>query len=78
MKLAGHTKIPLMECERCDSAEVWVLDCDLRTECPDGIAEGTHLHFECGRCGDREMLEYDDDPKIDGIGEAVARLENVS
>lgn len=50
-----------MRCKHCGKSELWVLDCDLSVECPNGIDQGCHYHYYCGRCAHEIVLQYDDD-----------------
>jgi hypothetical protein len=48
-------------CRHCGRSEIWVLDCDVRTVCPNGIDNmGCHYHYACGLCGHEEVRVYDD------------------
>jgi hypothetical protein len=58
-----------MGCSICGRRELWVLDCDLGVECPSGVVNGCHYHYQCGICGNEETYDYDDD--IDAIGQSA-------
>ena len=49
------------KCQRCGSCEIWVLDCHVGCECPNGIDSGVHYHYRCGRCDWEEREEYSDE-----------------
>jgi len=62
-QLYSHKGLPdalQRECSDCGSCEVWVLDCAVFVKCPDGIHDGVHIHFKCGRCGWRVIEYYED------------------
>ena len=62
----------LDKCSWCGSYEMWILDCYLHVPCPEGDHTGVHLHGECGACGTRMKVPYDDNPYRSGWGQGVS------